>query len=118
MAAIRENNKTLFSMVIAQAHTIAIEGASIVFTFAPVHKSLRAQLETKRAVVEQIAQNVTGKKMSLVVREAPAAPTGAPAVDPAAARKAELIARAKAEPTVQAMLDVFGGEIQNVEELE
>src|SRR6185295_12263432 len=83
MAAIRENNKTLFSMVIAQAHTIAIEGASIVFTFAPVHKSLRAQLETKRAVVEQIAQNVTGKKMSLVVREAPAAPTGAPAVDPA-----------------------------------
>jgi hypothetical protein len=34
----------------------------------------------------------------------------------AAARKADLRARAKAEPVVQAVLDVFGGEIEDVEE--
>jgi hypothetical protein len=33
-------------------------------------------------------------------------------------RRAELEARAKAEPTVQAVLDVFGGEIENIEEIE
>ena len=35
-----------------------------------------------------------------------------------AARHAELKARAKAAPTVQAVLDVFGGEIDSVDEID
>ncbi len=55
--------------------------------------------------------------MKVVSRE------GATPPPPAAAReasdqRADLEARAKAEPAVQAVLDVFGGEIEDVEEVE
>jgi hypothetical protein len=53
--------------------------------------------------------------MKIVAREAP--PTPAPTADPEAERKAELAARAKTEPAVQAVLDVFGGTIEDVEEI-
>jgi hypothetical protein len=43
-------------------------------------------------------------------------PAAAPAADDTA-RQAELRARAQAEPAVQAMLDVFGGDIEDVEEI-
>ena len=44
-----------YGMVIAQAQKVEVEGDAIVFTFAPVHKSLKAQLEGKRAWIEQLA---------------------------------------------------------------
>jgi hypothetical protein len=55
----------------------------------------------------------------VVVREAEAATAAAApvAADAATARRADLTARAKAEPAVQAVLDVFGGEIEDVEEM-
>jgi DNA polymerase-3 subunit gamma/tau len=118
LAAIREQNKTLYSMVVAQAQQIAIEGRAIVFTFAPAHRSLKAQLERQRSIVEQVAQTVLGQRLTVITRDAPAsaAPEPAPGAD-TAARKAALEARAKAEPSVQAVLDVFGGEIEDVEEI-
>jgi DNA polymerase-3 subunit gamma/tau len=117
LSSIRESNKTFYGMVVAQAQKVEIEGDHVVFTFAPVHKSLRSQLEAKRAWVEQLAQSVAGRKLTVVVRESAPAPVAA-ADDPAAARRAELTARAKSEPAVQAVLDVFGGEIEDVEELD
>ena len=65
---------------------------------------------------QAIARRVgPGKKIILVTRESePAVPA---AEDPAVAHRADLRARAKAEPAVQAVLDVFGGEIEDVEEL-
>ncbi len=121
LASIREANKSFFGMVIAQVQTVEVEGDRIMFTFAPAHKNLRGQLEAKRAWIENLAHNLTGRKMTVAVKEAegvvsvPAAkaPTAAP-VDPA--RQADLRARAKAEPVVQNVLDVFGGEIEDVEE--
>jgi DNA polymerase III subunit gamma/tau len=116
MASIREQNKVFFGMVIAQAE-IAIEGDAVVFTFAPVHKALRAQLEAKRTWLEQLARTASGRKMSIVTRErAPSATAATP--DAAVTRQQELRARAKARPEVQAVLDVFGGEIEDVEEIE
>jgi len=47
-----------------------------------------------------------------------APPTARSTTDRDATRKAELKARAKAEPSVQAVLDVFGGEIEDVEEVD
>ena len=119
LAAIREHNKTLYSMVVAQAQQIAIEGRAIIFTFAPAHGSMKAQLERQRTTVEQLAQTVLGQKLTVITRDgkAPAAPETSADASAAAARKAALEARAKAEPTVQAMLDVFGGEIEDVEEI-
>jgi hypothetical protein len=119
LAAIREHNKTLYSMVVAQAQQITIEGRAIIFTFAPAHRSLKAQLERQRSTVEQLAQTVLGQKLSVITRDgqATAAPETSADASAAAARKAALEARAKAEPTVQAVLDVFGGEIEDVEEI-
>src|SRR5688572_23946265 len=100
LGAIREQNKVFHGMVIAQAQKVEIEGDSVVFTFAPVHKSLRTQLEGKRAWIEQLGQAAAGRKITVVVREsaAPATATGGEA-DAASTRRADLTARAKAEPS-------------------
>jgi DNA polymerase-3 subunit gamma/tau len=120
LATIREGNKTLFSMVVAQAQKIEVSGESIVFTFAPMHKSLAAQLEAKRAWVESLTPQFWGKKLRVSIKEGEpvAAPVPTAAEAAKGARAADLKARAKAEPTVQAVLDVFGGEIEDVEEIE
>ena len=99
-------------MVIAQVQTVDVEGDVIAFTFAPAHKSLRTQLEGKRAWIESLAQSLTGRKMAVVVKEGEAAPVAD------AGRQADLRARAKAEPAVQNVLDVFGGDIEDVEEIQ
>ena len=118
LSSIREQNKVFYGMVIAQAQKVEVTENSVTFTFAPVHQTLRTQLETKRGWIEQLAKAITGRRMAVSVVE------GEPVASPAAsratgesARKAELTARAKAEPSVQAVLDVFGGEIEDVEEI-
>jgi DNA polymerase-3 subunit gamma/tau len=118
LSSIREQNKVFFGMVVAQAQNVAVERDTVVFTFAPVHKTLRAQLEGKRAWLEQLAQSVAGRKITVAAREGQPAPAAAAGDDDQASRKAGLRDRAKAEPTVQAVLDVFGGEIEDVEEID
>ena len=109
----------LYSMVVAQAQKVELSGDSLVFTFAPAHKSLKTQLEGKRAWLEQLAQTVVGRKIALVTRDGEAAPVTVSTADLAkVAKSADLKARAKSEPTVQAILDVFGGEIDTVEEVD
>ena len=108
-------------MVIAQAQLVEVDGDRILFTFAPAHKNLRPQLEGKKAWIESLAHSLTGRKMTVVIKESEPAAVAAPkpaapasAADPR--RQADLRARAKAEPVVQNVLDVFGGEIEDVEE--
>jgi hypothetical protein len=103
-------------MVIAQAKSIEFEGDTLVFTFAPAHKSLRNELERQSGWIQDLAKSVAGRPLKVVAKEG--APAPAPAADPDAGRKAELTARAKAEPAVQTVLDVFGGTIEDVEEME
>jgi DNA polymerase-3 subunit gamma/tau len=118
LTSVRDQNKSFYHMVIAQAKSVEAEGDSVVFTFAPVHKGLRAQLEGRRAWLEQLAHATSGRKIAIVAREGvPASGPQAEPVDPALAHKATLRARAKADPGVQAVLDVFGGEIEDVEEI-
>ena len=121
LTSIRESNKSFFGMVVAQAQAVEVEGDRIVFTFAPAHKNLRPQLESKKAWIESLAHSLTGRKMTVAIKESepvpvatPKAATPATPVDPS--RQADLRARAKAEPAVQNVLDVFGGEIEDVEE--
>lgn len=120
LAAIREGNKTLFSMVVAQAQKIEHAGDSLVFTFAPAHRALRARLDEKRSWIEQIAQAAAGRRISVLTKDGDPLPAAAPSAadSAAAARAAGLKERAKAEPSVQAVLDVFGGEIEDVQELD
>ena len=94
-------------MVVAQAQKVEQAGDSIVFTFAPAHRALRARLEEKRAWIEQLALTATGRKILVTTKDGDPLPASAPAPsDSAAAEKAAgLKARAKAEPSVQAVLD-------------
>jgi DNA polymerase-3 subunit gamma/tau len=117
LGSIREQEKLFYNMCVAQARSIDVEGDAIVFSFLPVHKVLKAQFEAKRAKIEQLAQAAAGRRIAIVVREAAPVETAAAGPDPAVARRAELEVRAKAEPAVQAVLDVFGGEIEDVEEI-
>jgi DNA polymerase-3 subunit gamma/tau len=118
LASIREQSRTFYGMVVAQAQKIDVEGSTIVFTFAPVHKTLRTQLGHKRAWVEQLAQALAGRKMTVVDREAAPAPEAEADAAAAEAHQADLRARVQAEPAVQAVLDVFGGQIEDVEEID
>ena len=117
LSSIRDQNKSFYHMVIAQAKTVEAEGDAVVFTFAPVHKGLRGQLEGRRAWLEQLAHATSGRKIAIVTRESAPMPAPAEPEDPARVQKARLHARAKADPGVQAILDVFGGEIEEVEEI-
>jgi DNA polymerase-3 subunit gamma/tau len=119
LSAIRESNKVFYGMVIAQVQSVDVEGDRLIFTFAPAHKNLKGQLEGKRGWIEQLAQHQTGRKMTVEVREGAATAESSPSAgEPQAAdKRTELRDRAKAEPTVQNILDVFGGDIEDVEEI-
>jgi DNA polymerase-3 subunit gamma/tau len=117
LSSVRDQNKSFYHMVIAQAKSVEAEGDAVVFTFAPVHKGLRAQLEGRRGWLEQLAHATSGRKIAVVTREGAALAASAAAEDPALAHKSALRARAQADPGVQAVLDVFGGEIEDVEEI-
>jgi len=118
MSNIRESNKVFFSMVIAQAQSIEVEGDAVMFAFAPNHKSLRTNFDGRRAWLEQMALQIAGRPIKVMSKEGDPviAAQKAAASAESVARQSELKAKAQAEPAVQNILDVFGGEIENVEE--
>ena len=89
--------------------------------------ALAMELGPRGITVNAVAPGWTRTDMNAAVREnadmvkaieaEPAPPPHDPAKDEEDARRADLRARAKAQPTVQAVLDVFGGEIEDVEEI-
>jgi hypothetical protein len=83
---------------------------------------LREQFEQNRPWLEQTAAAIAGKKMPVVAAQAEgvAEPVAAAAVAGAASQptRADLKTTAMGDSAVQAMLDVFPAEIENVEEIE
>jgi DNA polymerase-3 subunit gamma/tau len=126
LAEVRKAKKSLYGTVIAQAQRIDVERDRIVFTFAPQHRTLRTLLDQSRAQLETLAGELAGRQMAVVSVEGTAAapPPRAGSSDAPAApsaetdRKAELKQQALADSGVQTLLDVFGGEIRDVEEIE
>jgi DNA polymerase-3 subunit gamma/tau len=122
-AQIREAKKTFFQMVVAQAHGVGVEAGRIVFTFAPHNRHLRAQFDQNKSELETLASELAGRHMAVVSVEgtaasAPARPGAPSAKAPDDDRKAELRQQALADSGVQAMLDVFATEINDVEEID
>jgi hypothetical protein len=103
------------------AHRIDVDGDRIVFSFAPIHRVLRGQLDQQKPWLETLASQLAGRKMAVVSVEggpaAPPAPGGGRAAASGGDRQAELKQQALADSGVQAMLDVFGGEIKEIEEM-
>ena len=118
---VRKVKKFFHGTVIAQAQRIEINGDQIVVTFAPQHRALKSQLEQTRPLLETIASQLAGRRMTVAGVESaaaarPAEPAAA-AAEAADTRQAALRQQALADSGVQAMLDVFAAEIRDVEEM-
>jgi hypothetical protein len=118
MSGIREQNKVFFSMVVAQAQSVEVDGDTVYFAYAPVHKSLRTNFEGRRGWLEQMATQIAGRPIKVLGKDGDPAIAAEKAVASTQqiARQTELKAKAQAEPAVQNILDVFGGEIERVDE--
>jgi DNA polymerase-3 subunit gamma/tau len=118
---VRKAKKFFYGTVIAQAHRIDVQPDRIVFAFAPQHRALRVQLDQTRPWLDTVASHLAGRKMAVVSVDAPADPpppaAGTPSAPERPGRAAELRQQVMADSGVQAMLDVFGGEIKEIEEM-
>jgi DNA polymerase-3 subunit gamma/tau len=124
LAEIRAGKSTLYSLAIAMAQRIDVDGDRVTFTFASNQNVPRMQLEQNRAWIEAAAQRIAGRRIAVVVAQSDAAAPG-PTQTPASADKPkpdeggkrDLKSEAMASPAVQAVLDVFPAEIRDVEEM-
>ncbi len=126
LAEIQRQNKTFFNLHVATAQKIEVDDRRVVFTFGPVHETMRQQVEARRGWLETVAEAVAGGKVAVATARGSAADAGArpaaetpaePAPAAPAPPDADLKARALADGGVQAMLDVFPAEIREVEEI-
>jgi DNA polymerase-3 subunit gamma/tau len=120
LAEIRKTKVAFYNTVVAQAQKIEAAGDRLTFTFAPHQRTLQGMLEEKRAWLETLALDVSGRKIVLAAVQGEAAP--APAAEAAATaaaaeKKSALREQALADAGVQAMLEVFPAEIRDVEEM-
>jgi hypothetical protein len=108
-----------YNTVVAQAQTIELAGDRVTFTFLPNQRTLRDAFEEKRSWLESIAEQATGRKLvvTATLAAAPAAGNGQNEPAPVPDRKSALREQAMADAGVQTMLEVFPGEIRDVEEM-
>jgi DNA polymerase III subunit gamma/tau len=118
LAEIRKAKAVFYNTVVAQAQKIEVAGDRVTFTFSPNQRTLKNMCEQNRAWLESVAQQASGRKMSVtgVQTDAAAAPPDAEAAK-AADKKSALREEALADAGVQAMLEVFPAEIRDVEEM-
>jgi hypothetical protein len=111
-----------YNMVVAQAQKIEVADDRVTFSFSPIQRALRDQFEQQRAWLESIAQQATGRKLTVAsVQTDAAAPAAAGAADTATKaeeKKSALMAQALADAGVQTMLEIFPAEIRDVEKIE
>jgi hypothetical protein len=120
LAEVRRQKKFFYGTVIAQAQRIDVARDRVTFVFGPAHKTLRAQLEQSRPWLETMASEIAGRKVTVLGLEGSAPSPGgaeAPTGESRSDREKTLKARALQNEGVQAMLEVFGAEIKNVEEM-
>ena len=118
LAEIRKAKAFFYNTYVAQAQKIEFDQDRVTFTFLPVHRTLREQVDQNRPWLESIAGSVSGRPMTVttVQSEAASEPAAASAGAPPQ-KRVDLKAAALGDATVQAMLDVFPAEIEDVEEL-
>jgi DNA polymerase-3 subunit gamma/tau len=124
LGELKRTKGAFFGMVVSQAQTVECDGRRLVFAFAPEHEPLRTQLEMRRGELEQLAQQVAGRRVPVVTLrgvaaspnepKAPLAVSTAPAEMPA---DADLRTRVMAEASVQTLLEIIPAEITKVEEM-
>jgi DNA polymerase-3 subunit gamma/tau len=115
---IRKGKAMFYNTVVAQAQKIEFGPDRVTFSFLPAHRMLREQVETNKQWLEQIASTVAGKRMTVGAAQAEGVPEPVAAAAASQPKPPDLKTTAMADSAVQAMLDVFPAEIENVEEIE
>jgi hypothetical protein len=125
---IRAGKVMFYNTVVAQAQSIKVSDDRVTFAFLPTHRMMRDMFEQTRPWLESTAERIAGRKVSVVSEQAEGGATPVPQVDasaetvrPVASTATggrDLKAEAMSSEAVQAVLDVFPGEIKNVEEIE
>jgi DNA polymerase-3 subunit gamma/tau len=120
LAEVRKAKKLLYNTAFAQAQRIDVETERIALFFAPQQKTMRVQVDASRPALEEIASALAGRRMTVAALETAeaAVPRGAASSQPTPAeeKQSALKERALADENVQALLDVFGTDIKEVEE--
>ena len=115
-----------YNTVVAHAYRIDVDPARITFTFLSNQKVPRQQCDEQRRMLEEIAEKVAGKRIPVTVviadgggaaAQAPAAARPAPAPDAPRASEEDLRQQAMADPTVQALFEIFPVEKAKIEEI-
>jgi hypothetical protein len=114
---IRRAKPFIYNTVVAQAQKIDFGQEKITFAFLPAHRALRDSLEQNRTWLESVASTVSGRRMVVAAAQIEPAPVATAAGGPAPAKPADLKSTAMSDSAVQAMLDVFPAEIEDVEEI-
>ena len=65
LAEIQRTNRTFYSLHVAQAQRIEVDARRVVFTFGPVHETMRQQVEQRRQWLESLAESVAGGKVTV-----------------------------------------------------
>jgi DNA polymerase-3 subunit gamma/tau len=124
LAEIRKSKSVFYNTVVAQVQRIDVAGDRVTFIFSANQRAMREMFEQHRGWIEAAAQQLSGRRISVVAVQngqgtsEPLA-AAAPQQDDQATtdRKAALREQALADAGVQAMLDVFSGDIRDVEEM-
>ena len=116
LAEIKSGKPTFYNVVVAQAYRIDAAPEGITFTFQPNQKMSRQQAEEARPWLQSIAEKLIGRKIPVTVAVADGAAAPEPAAPAPRATAEEREKHALADPTVQAILEIFPVEKTTVEE--
>jgi DNA polymerase-3 subunit gamma/tau len=126
LAEIRSAKVVFYNTVVAQAQRIDVAADRVTFTFSSAQRALRDALEQNRTWLETLAQQVGGRKITVVGVQTDATAVadtqssekaGGSAETSAADRKSALREQAMADAGVRALLEVFPAEIRDIEEM-
>jgi len=126
LAEIQKTKKLFYGTVVAQAQRIDVDAGRVVLAFGPQHRIFKQQVEQNRPWLEELASRLAGRPMTVTAVDgdgpAPTQPADAARGAGSAAsgdsdKQSALKQKAMADSGVQAMLDVFGTDIKEVEEI-
>jgi DNA polymerase-3 subunit gamma/tau len=109
---VRKRKKGFHMMALAQARRVDVDERAITFVFSAIHKVSVEQVEANRAFLEALVVELGGRPMAVktdVLKDGSADGAGDE-------QREQMKARALAENAVQGLLDVFPGEILDVQE--
>jgi DNA polymerase-3 subunit gamma/tau len=115
LAAIRDKRKMLASMI-EHVSRWELSGGEMRLYFPGERRAVVEMMQARDTLegLRAIASEVLGQPLRVCVKLDPARSSAAPAISQAETRRSDLRAKFEQDPFVRAMLERFGGEIQDV----